>query len=234
MNVFRSLICLALLLGLSSCTRYVVQKEVPQPVGPLVVIDAGHGGKDDGCSDQVEDVDEKALTLKAAAEVECFLRQRGYRVFMTRQQDTFISLDERVAFANDVAADLFVSIHFNAAENRKAKGIEVFYHEGDPFRAEASKKLAQDVLDQVVAATGRKSRGVKTANFRVIRNTRMPAILVEGGFLTNPEESLLCQNEDYIKALAYGIAYGIDNYIKSSPARVERATCCLGGNRSIH
>lgn len=235
-SVLRSLICLALLLGLSSCARQVPPRAFPVKAEPIIVVDPGHGGKDEGCADTIENVEEKELTLKVAAALECYLFQRGYRVYMTRSQDAFVSLDERVAFANDVKPELFVSLHFNAAESRQAKGIEVFYYDDkfDPPRGEASQQLATAVLEQVIHATGRRSRGVKTADFRVIKKTAMPAILVEGGFLTNPEERALCQEEDYINALAYGIARGIEEFIRSSPARVERATCCLGGNRSIH
>lgn len=224
MNVLRSCLVLFVLLFLTSCTRYVVHKEsAPQPVGPLVVIDPGHGGKDDGCSDAVEDVDEKALTLKTAGYLECYLRRAGYRVYMTRNQDLFVSLEERAALANDISADLFVSIHFNAAESRKAKGVEVFYYDDtvDTERREESRLLAEAVLHHTIAFTGRKSRGVKMANFRVIRKTHMPAILIEGGFLTNPEESALCQKEEYINSLAYGIARGIEEFIQEKCPRRE-------------
>ncbi len=224
MKNFYKLLIVLVLLVLTSCTRQSMPQAVlVEPSGPLVVIDPGHGGKDDGCSDAVEDVDEKALTLKAASYLECYLRRSGYRVYMTRSNDLFVSLEERAALANDINADLFVSIHFNAAESTKAKGLEVFYYDDkeDAVRREESKELAEDVLRHTINLTGRKSRGVKMANFRVIRKTRMPAILIEGGFLTNPEEAALVQKEEYINALAYGIACGIDEFIKTNRPRRE-------------
>lgn len=224
MNVLRNLFLALLLIALTSCVRHTGQTiSKPVPLGPLVVIDPGHGGKDDGCSDQVEDVDEKVLTLKTAGYLETYLRRAGYRVYMTRSRDLFVSLEERAALANDVDADIFVSVHFNAAESKKAKGIEIFYYDDeiDSVRRDESKLLAEDVLRHTIAFTGRKSRGVKTASFRVIRKTHMPAILVEGGFLTNPEEAALCQKEEYINSLAYGIARGIDEFMKQSCPRRE-------------
>lgn len=219
MSAFCKYLLVIGLVLLTSCGRQPAYQPLPAPTfSPLIVIDPGHGGKDEGCSDVVEEVDEKALTLRTAGYLASYLQRHGYRVYMTRQQDLFVTLEERAAFANDIDADYFVSIHFNAAESRKAKGVEVFYYDDkeNERRAEESRELAAKVLEHIIAFTGRKSRGVKTANFRVIRKTSMPAILIEGGFLTNPEEGALCQKEEYINSLAYGIARGIDEYIKQN------------------
>ncbi len=208
---------------LVGCSRQMPQPRM-QPTGPLIVIDAGHGGADEGAAPEPDDVDEKTLSLTTAYTLRNYLHTMGYRVLMTRSADTFVDLDRRVAIANDLDGDLFVSLHFNAAESKKAKGIEVFYFkdEKNPVRMEASKALGQSILDQIISLTRRTSRGVKSANFRVIRNTHMPAVLVEGGFLTNPEEKAAILEKNYLSRLALGVARGIDKYILDAYCRPRR------------
>lgn len=215
MRFFYSLLFLVLAFG---CTRH-------SPEDPLlpthsasfmtVVVDPGHGGKDEGCVS--EPFSEKELTLKTAVRLKEHLQKLGYRVVMTRNRDVFIPLDQRADLANDLDSHIFVSVHFNCAENKKAKGIEVFYFddESNLKRKERSKKLAKLTLDKVIAFTETKSRGVKTGDYRVIKKTVMPAILVEGGFLSNSEENKKCQDPVYQDALAWGIARGIDDFVKA-------------------
>jgi N-acetylmuramoyl-L-alanine amidase len=187
---------------------------VPQVKKPLIVIDAGHGGDDDGCHPK-DVVDEKELTLSTAKLVKDNLLTMGYNVHMTRSNDVYLDLDERVDCANRLNADLFVSVHFNSCKSVKPHGIEVFYClNASENKALKSKKLAEHVLDKIIYFTKAKSRGVKTANFRVIKNTKMPAILVEGGFLSNSEERRKCQDPVYQEVLAWGIARGIHEYFK--------------------
>jgi N-acetylmuramoyl-L-alanine amidase len=188
---------------------------VPKVKKPLIVIDAGHGGDDDGCHPK-DVVDEKELTLSTAKLLKDNLVTMGYNVQMTRSNDIYLDLDERVECANRLKSDLFVSVHFNSCKSVKPHGIEVFYcANGSENRASKSKKLAEYVLDKIIYFTKAKSRGVKTANFRVIKNTKMPAILVEGGFLSNSEERRKCQDPLYQEVLAWGIARGINEYIKN-------------------
>lgn len=185
----------------------------------LIVIDAGHGGEDRGTiSLSNPPYQEKSLTLTTSRFVRDYLRGMGYQIQMTRSDDTFLPPLSRAVLANEVQPALFVSIHYNSAPNPEAHGIEVFYHESEknPKRSKTSKALAAMVLDRVIEETQAKSRGVKTGNFAVIRETAMPAILVEGGFLTNQEEMNLIKNPGYIKRIAWGIAKGIDHYIRTS------------------
>jgi N-acetylmuramoyl-L-alanine amidase len=180
----------------------------------LIVIDPGHGGDDDGCSHK-DIVDEKELTLVVACLVRDNLINMGYQVIMTRDKDAHLDLDERVQKANQLMCDLFVSIHFNSAKNTKAHGIEVFYCDcADKFKKEESKEVAENILEKLIYFTKAKSRGVKIANFRVIKNTKMPAVLVEGGFLSNNEERAKCQDSLYQEVLAWGIARGVHEYLK--------------------
>ncbi|MCB1149843.1 MAG: N-acetylmuramoyl-L-alanine amidase [Chlamydiia bacterium] len=218
---------LALILIFAGCSRAPVRQRseeiayVPPPVpkllGPVVIIDPGHGGKDLGThSDKPPMYAESALALETSLLLEHYLRALGYRTVMTRSDDIFISLKARSEIANDLQSKVFVSMHYNSAENKAAEGLEVFYYQSDkdPKRSKESKLLAQDVLDEVVANTGIKSRGVKHGNFSVIRETKMPAIIVEGGFLTNPSERDRILRSGYIRELAMSVAAGVDRYIK--------------------
>jgi len=185
----------------------------------LIVIDAGHGGKDEGTKSPVNPkYQEKYMTLTTARMLNDFLQGYGYKTVMTRNEDRFIELSDRAKFANERTPILFVSVHYNAADNRAANGIEVYYYKTDKDkpRSENSKKLATSVLDTVINTTKAKSRGVKHGNFAVIRETNMPAILIEGGFMTNNDEMIKIRDASYMKKVALGIAEGIKNYLQET------------------
>lgn len=191
----------------------------PRALPPLIIIDPGHGGEDQGTLSLIKPAyQEKFLTLATANLLKGYLQKLGYRTKMTRTEDVFISLPLRSKIANDANAALFVSVHYNSAPSKEAHGIEVFYYksETDQKRMNASKDLATEVLGQIIAMSKAKSRGVKAGNYAVIRETKIPAILVEGGFLTNAEELEKIKDPQYLKVLAWGIAQGVDRYIKSS------------------
>jgi len=180
----------------------------------LIVIDPGHGGFDIGAT--VKTIEEKALALKTATLVKQYLHQNGYRVILTRSRDVFISLTKRTNIANDTKSKLFVSIHFNAFKDPKVSGIEIYYYNrGSKSRSSDSKKLADTVLKGLIASTSAKNRGIKTGNFHVIRETNMPAILIEGGFVTNPQEHSNLSDQQYVEKMARSIANGIEKYLKS-------------------
>lgn len=184
----------------------------------LIVIDPGHGGHDVGTQSVSEPrYLEKSLNLVTAQFVRSYLQQMGYQVFLTRQSDVFIALDKRAELANAKKPILFVSIHYNSAPSAKAQGVEVFYYNSadNKQRMMKSKRLAQVVLKRILAETKAKSRGVKQANYAVIRETKMPAILVEGGFVTNEAELEKLKNPDYLKKIAWGISQGINEYLKN-------------------
>lgn len=180
----------------------------------LIVIDAGHGGKDYGTYSEKPPIYlEKSLNLATARMLRNFLQQMGYQTLMTRTQDEFISLEERAAFANNQKNDakIFVSLHYNSCPNPLAEGIEVYYYSKDANkrRVTSSKHLGDVILDHVCRTTQAKSRGVRQGNFAVIRNTTMPAVLIEGGFLTNEVEVVRIKDAAYLKRLAWGVAQGI-------------------------
>ncbi len=167
-----------------------------------VVIDPGHGGHDRG-GIPGQRVSEKVLALDVAKRLEKILRGAGYRTVMTRRNDVFISLADRVRIANAQRDAIFVSVHFNSASNRDATGIETYYFSPQGAR------LASNIQSNLIRACRTDNRGVKRRGFYVIRHARHPAVLVECGFLTNPSEARRCLNSNYRQTLAMQIARGI-------------------------
>lgn len=188
----------------------------PQKKG-LIVLDPGHGGKDFGAHSQK--YQEKLLTLSTTRLIKNYLEQFGYTVLTTRNEDIFIPLDERTNFANKNQSKIFVSIHYNTAPNSEAEGIEIFYYNSgtDKNRTNLSKSLANDIIKRTIESTEAKSRGVKHGNLAVIRTTSMPAVLIEGGFLTNAQEIQKIKDGAYMKKLAWGITLGINDYLDKNP-----------------
>ncbi len=187
----------------------------PHQVHSLVILDAGHGGKDRGA--KVDSVLEKRLCLTTTLLLKRALENLGYRVVLTRSRDVTLSLPRRMTIANKMEGTIFVSMHYNSAPNPKANGVEVFYcpSKTDAMCSKESKHLANCVLYQIVDQTSMHSRGVKTGNLYVNREADMPSILVEGGFMTNPSELSKLKNREFLMKLANGIARGVDKYLKS-------------------
>ncbi len=205
-----------------------------EPFG-TVVLDAGHGGEDTGA--KIEEVMEKELTLDVAQRVGRRLRDHGVRVVQTREKDAFISLAARAHVANREKRAIFVSIHFNEGGKRPAAtGIETFYAERQaveqplfaswlPFLQPASlesgnpqsQSLAAFVQQALVRGTQAVDRGVKTEQFYVIRNVHHPAVLVEGGFISNKTEVQQLQDEKYREQMAAAITEGILRYREALP-----------------
>jgi N-acetylmuramoyl-L-alanine amidase len=187
------------------------------PDAPTVVIDVGHGGTDLGARGHYPYCEEKKICLLTARLVKQYLDQLGYHVVMTRNTDNFIPLPKRVEIASQARANIFVSVHFNSARSTDAHGVEVFFCDSkeDKKRAGASRKLADAILSKIIRRTSASSRGVKKGNFYVLRETEMPAVIVEGGFISNTEERILLKSRDYQEKIARGIADGVDQYFKA-------------------
>lgn len=133
----------------------------------------------------------------------------GCEVIYTRTNDSTVELKERTAFANQRKADYFISIHLNAATAKSAKGIETYaYCAGGEAYA-----LAQDVQKEMIKATGANDRGVKTANYYVLRHTAMPAILIETGFISNDAEADALFDDGYQTKIANAIAGAVANFL---------------------
>lgn len=202
--------------------------------GMTVLIDAGHGGEDPGAATG-NGIREKQLTLDVARRIRARMRESGVSVWMTRDGDATVSLNERCWKMSKLGADVFVSIHFNASRNQATAGVETYIvpAAGYPTTAEEERRalrarpsdcpgnrfdaanmvLATFVHKGLVAHSGAEDRGIRRARFFVIRNATCPAVLVECGFLSNRRESGRIMDEQFRSQLAEGISRGILTYL---------------------
>jgi len=185
------------------------QKARPVVSGRTVVIDAGHGGKDPGAISSYG-YEEKTVNLDVALQIAQILKDKGMRVIMTRNNDTFIELEERAAIANRNRADIFISIHADSCATSSKNGFTVYVERNG---SQASNSLA-NAIDNRMAQTGINSNGVRKADYRVLTHTGCPAVLIELGYLSNYWEAKQLINKDMQRKLAYAITDGITNYIK--------------------
>lgn len=182
----------------------------PEPVEKgvyKVVIDAGHGDHDPGAI-SITKRREKDFNLSIALKVQALLlKESKIKTYMTREDDTFIPLDDRVKFANDLKADLFISIHANSYKP-EINGTETYYNR------ENSKAFANIMHKHLLAGTGLADRKVRQASFKVIKYTTMPAVLLEAGYLSSKKDEPVLFNESTQNRIAAGIAAGIKEYLK--------------------
>lgn len=181
----------------------------PNPISRLViVIDAGHGGKDPGAIG-IGGLQEKGIVLSIALTVAKQLEQQGIRVIMTRSGDRFISLEERVAIAERVKANAFVSIHANSlgSNQDEVNGLETYYYQ-------TGESLARTIHRQILRRLSLRDRGVRRARFYVLRKSSMPSTLVEVGFVTGRVDNRNLSNPTYRKRMAEAIANGILEYFR--------------------
>jgi N-acetylmuramoyl-L-alanine amidase len=195
-----------------------------QKLEPVIVVDAGHGGHDNGATKN--GLLEKQLTLDTALRLEQHLKKRGFTVIMTRKDDRFIELHERAGIANKQRRALFVSIHFNDSSTGSGDGVETFYASEkvapssagffskpvEPPPADNGAGFAQLVQQSIIGRLDVKDRGIKERAFAVVRHTRCPAILVEGGFVNNAAEARKLANPRYRDQLAAAICEGVVAY----------------------
>ena len=173
-----------------------------------IVIDAGHGGADAGAVGG--NIKEKDITLDISKRVEALLKQKGYEVKMTRVDDTFVSLEDRVNISEAYSPDIFVSIHVNSSVKPEITGVETHYYHQE------SMSLAQTVHSSMASAIQSPNRGLFKSKFYVINHTTAPAILVEIGFISNSAEREQLVGEKRKQATAKSIADGIQNYFKQN------------------
>ena len=179
--------------------------------GRTIMLDAGHGGSDPGAEGVINGHWEAPLALQITAQLREQLQAMGYSVIMTRSDDRFVSLGTRTDAANALLPYLFVSVHCNWIENPQMQGVMTFHHPA----SQSGPLLAGYVQQAVVAGTGAVDKGVRQANFFVLRESVMPSVLVETGFMSSREEVQHLADPQYQLQLARGIAAGIDNYIQS-------------------
>ena len=197
-----------------------------------VVIDAGHGGKDNGTRNDTYGFLEKDLTLNVAVRLKELLENAGFQVKLTRSSDVFIPLEKRAKIANRFDADFFISLHFNSAASPEPSGFEVFAltpqnqpstkqpkltnqdaerfpgNKNDPWNMLA----AYHVERALVKGLSGPDRGVKRARFSVLKNLNCPGVLVELGFLSHPETAKQLRSSDFRQLLAQSLCQGVVTY----------------------
>lgn len=223
-------------------TRPQPDVQTTPPEGPfaLVVLDPGHGGKDSGTL--IGGMSEKDVTLDVARRTERLLQSQGVNTLLTRTSDTYVSLADRAALANTQRKCVFVSIHFDAAKPT-ATGVETYYaaHQVSwlPFLQLASldslntesRSLAAMIQEALVAHTRAVNRGTSRQQFFVITNTRHPAVLVEGGFLTNADDMNKLGTDQYREQIATAISDGVARYREGLQQQETPLVTELPGNK---
>lgn len=176
----------------------------------LIVIDPGHGGYDSGATGRILNVKEKDVNLEVSLKLKKLLENEGFKVYMTRDDDNYIGLYDRPAIANELGADAFVSVHANSAGNSSAQGVEVLYYPND---GRGNKTFANIMQNALVQGLNARDRGIiQRPKLVVIRETKMPAVLLELGFLSNQREEQLLSQEDYRQKCAEAALKGIIKY----------------------
>ncbi len=198
--------------------------------GVKIVVDAGHGGIDGGAS--TSELVEKNITLAIAQKVEKLLKEKGAKVVMTRTKDDdvitehqpnaeFSTLRERKKediflrekLVNEAKPDLFISIHANAIPESKWHGAQVFYHKDGHPAGEILAKAIQDSIKEQLKNTDREALAIKQVY--LLKKVKMPSVLIETGFLSNPNEAELLSSPDYQQKMAEAIVAGIERYSDS-------------------
>lgn len=174
----------------------------------VVYLDAGHGGKDPGAS--ANGIVEKDLNLTLALKTRALLEEQGIKVIMSRTDDRFVALADISASANNAKPDIFISIHQNSFTSSGAYGIETYYNKT------IDKQLAQTIQNNLIKNTGAYDRGARFGDLHVVRETKMPAALVECGFLTNKNDSNNLKSEAYLNKITKAIANGAVEYLKAN------------------
>jgi N-acetylmuramoyl-L-alanine amidase len=189
--------------------------------GHIVMLDPGHGGYDPGAITK-QGVYEKSINLQIAQKVKEMLGPSGIEIYLTREEDIDYvpdgikgkttkkqtDLNRRIEMAKEANADVFVSLHVNATATGQESGSETFYH----FKSESGKRLAELIQQEMIKIPGMNRRIAKPGDFYITKNTSMPAVIVEVGYLSNLKEQKKLQQSWYQEQLARAIAKGIANF----------------------
>ena|GEM_PF-768861 len=187
----------------------------------LIVIDAGHGGKDSGALSTDKKSMEKTIALQAAQKLETALNEKGYKTFMSRSDDIFVDLYKRARTSNSINATLFISLHCNSTPSNNREnidGVEVLYapRERVKRKNEDQSKFAKLLLNNILAETNANSRGIKARpDLVVLNSTDATAALIEMGFMTNSRELANLEDADYQNKIVSGIVKAVSEYIEN-------------------
>lgn len=216
-SVLVALLCLSAF-GVVSSDRLTLGPATPLD-DLLIVLDPGHGGDDRGVCYFPSDLIEKEINLDMAFRLRDHLEKAGAQVLFTRTDDTFISLDERAAFANEAGADLFISLHVNRMPGHPdCFGAQTFYFPG----SKEGERLAQFLQEELIQMDPENYRSPLPGSYRVLRLTTMPGALVEIGFMTNARDRQLIATAEYRERVAMAIAQGVVRYVTESLPELDR------------
>jgi N-acetylmuramoyl-L-alanine amidase len=179
----------------------------------LIYLDAGHGGKDGGAA--ANGIKEKDIVLDLVKRIKAGLEEyQNTEVLLSRDSDVFLSLDERTRKANAANADVFVSVHINSATATTARGFEsyIYPNSGAPTSA-FQNVMHAEIVKQISGVVGFVDRGKKSANFAVLRQSKMKAILTENLFISNPADAALLKTDSYLEKLSQGHINGIEKFL---------------------
>jgi len=175
-----------------------------------IYIDPGHGGDDPGAQTNIPfHYTEKEFNLSLSKKLRDMLERQDHTVSLTRDGDFHVSLYNRAQMANQANADIFVSIHANGSSNASTSGMETYYYSGSSNGKSLANLILRSMIDEFPK---HENRGIKTANFAVLRLTLMPAVLIECEFITNPRQAEFLSNQRNQELLAEAIARGIQIY----------------------
>jgi N-acetylmuramoyl-L-alanine amidase len=180
------------------------------PFKHTVVLDAGHGGIDKGAN--YGSIYEKNITLKIVNYAEDELVFNGIKVMKTRDEDKFLELDEISNISNRASADLFISVHINSNKVSMYKGITTYYYDSNGYQKDERIKLAQTLQKELVKSDNWEDRGIAKDNLAVLRNSKIPCVLLELGFLSNSQDRDKLMKDEVLKNFSSNIAKGIVNY----------------------
>jgi N-acetylmuramoyl-L-alanine amidase len=195
----------------------------------VIVIDPGHGGVDPGA--QNSGIKEKDLNLDISLRLRKVLESKGCKVILTREEDKdfflpgFVlgrmakraELNQRINLASENNADLFISVHANSFPQRNTYGMETYYH----IKSAPGKALAELIQEQLTRLQSDNKRKAKAGDYYIINQTKMPSVIVEVGFISNPRERKLLMSNNYRDLIAEAIGTGIDHYFKDFPLGVR-------------
>lgn len=209
------IVTISILLGVGIVT--INNDSVPKTTY-TIVIDAGHGGRDEGCSGDAG-TKESEINLKIAKTLEKYLNTLGIKVVMTRldgnglyeaDADNFklSDMSKRIEIIEEAKADMVISIHQNSYVDKSLKGAQAFYQEDDEF----SKGFAESVQSQLIAQLPNARSEAIDGDYYLLKESGLPAVIVECGYLTNAEEEALLNTEDYQNKVAYAVMCGVVKY----------------------
>lgn len=197
--------------------RVVVKEDIPKPIY-TIVIDAGHGGRDNGCSGS-NGSKESEINLDISKKLQVYLQSLGVRVVMTRYDGNGLyeadadnykqsDMEKRIEIINEASPDMVISIHQNSYSDKSQKGAQVFYREGDELSFDFASSVQSQLLSQLPSARKEANAG----DYYILNECGLPAIIVECGYLTNAEEEQLLISDDYQSKVAYSIMCGVVKY----------------------